>query len=69
MFHYKTVGEVKIIKDSKRIHTYTIDGVKMDIVEYSYPWIDGMIVHDGLFLASDKDIAAMKLNAVSASGY
>ena len=48
MFHYKTVGEVKIIKDSKRIHTYTIDGVKTDIVEYSYPWIDDMIVHDGL---------------------
>ena len=48
MFHYKTVGEVKIIKDSKRTHAYTIDGVKTDIVEYSYPWIDDMIVHDGL---------------------
>jgi len=64
----KTVGEVKVIKDSKRIHTYTIDGVKTDIVEYNYPWIDDALVYDGLFLASDKDIAAMKLNAVSGRG-
>jgi len=64
----KTVGEVKVIKDSKRIHTYTIDGVKTDIVEYNYPWIDDALVYDGLSLASDKDIAAMKLNAVSGRG-
>jgi len=64
----KTVGEVKVIKDSKRIHTYTINGVKTDIVEYNYPWIDDALVYDGLFLASDKDIAAMKLNAVSGRG-
>ena len=64
----KTVGEVKVIKDSKRIHTYTIDGVKTDIVEYNYPWIDDALVYDGLSLASDKDIAAMKLIAVSGRG-
>jgi hypothetical protein len=64
----KTVGEVKVIKDSKRIHTYTIDGIKTDIVEYNYPWIDDVLVYDGLSLASDKDIAAMKLNAVSGRG-
>jgi hypothetical protein len=64
----KTVGEVKVIKDSKRIHTYTIDGVKTDIVEYNYPWINDALVYDGLFLASDSDIAAMKLNAVSGRG-
>ena len=64
----KTVGEVKVIKDSKRIHTYIIDGVKTDIVEYNYPWIDDALMYDGLSLASDKDIAAMKLNAVSGRG-
>lgn len=64
----KTVGEVKMIKDSKRIHTYTIDDVKTDIVEYTYPWIDDPVVYEDLLLASDKDIAAMKLNAVSGRG-
>jgi len=64
----KTVGEVQIIKDSKRIHTYTINGIKTDVVEYDYPWIDEPLIYDGIILASEKDIAAMKLNAVSGRG-
>lgn len=64
----KNIGQVQVIKDSRRIHTYSINGVKTDIVEYSYPWIDESIQHDSFILASDIDIAAMKLNAVSGRG-
>ena len=64
----KNVGQVQVIKDSKHIHTFSINGVKTDIVEYSYPWIDQSIQEDDLVLASEIDIAAMKLNAVSGRG-
>ena len=31
---------VSIVKESKNIHIYMIDGVKVDIVNYRYTWID-----------------------------
>ena len=46
-----------------------IDGVMVDFVDYSrYPWIDEPIFGDGFVLASDKDIAAMKVNAIIGKG-
>lgn len=33
-----------------------------------YPWIDDTIAGDGYVLASDKDIAAMKVNAIIGRG-
>ena len=34
-------------------------------MDYSrYPWIDEPVIGDGFILASDKDIAAMKINAI-----
>ena len=41
----------------------------VDIVDYShYPWIDEPVCEDGLLLASPKDIAAMKINAIEGRG-
>jgi len=62
------VGEVKRLNNRMNIHMYSINGVKVDIVNYPYPWIDGLCIQDGLRLASDKDIGAMKLAAITGRG-
>ncbi len=53
---------------TKRIKTYFLNGVKVDVVNYGYKWIDDVVEEDGLRLASPKDIAAMKVNAVMGRG-
>ena len=53
---------------TKRIKSFLLNGVKVDIVNYDYDWIDEPVVEDGLRLASPKDIAAMKVNAVMGRG-
>jgi len=53
---------------TKRIKVYMLNNVKVDIVTYDYPWIDDVVVEDGIRLASPKDIAAMKVNAVIGRG-
>ena len=45
-----------------------LNGVKVDIVNYDYPWIDALVAEDNIRLASPKDIAAMKVNAVMGRG-
>jgi hypothetical protein len=45
-----------------------LDGVKVDVVNYRYDWIDDPVIEDGIRLASSKDIAAMKVNAVMGRG-
>lgn len=53
---------------TKRIKTYFLNGVKVDVVNYDYKWIDDVVEGEGLRLASPKDIAAMKVNAVMGRG-
>lgn len=53
---------------SRRIKAYFLNGVKVDIVNYDYDWIDNPVLEDGIRLASPKDIAAMKVNAVIGRG-
>lgn len=53
---------------TKHIKGYMLNGIKVDIVNYDYPWIDAPVVEEGLRLASPKDIAAMKVNAVIGRG-
>lgn len=57
-----------ISKDSKNIHAYSVDNVKVDIVNYSYAWIDSPIREEGIVLAGLKDIAAMKVAAIIGRG-
>ena len=59
---------VTIVKESKNIHIYVIDGVKVDIVNYQYGWIDSPIVEGDIYLAGIKDIAAMKVAAIIGRG-
>lgn len=63
------VGKVTVTNRSKMIVQTIINGVKVDFVDYSrYAWIDEPISGDGFVLASDKDIAAMKVNAIIGRG-
>ena len=60
---------VSVIKESKIIKIYQVDGIKVDLVNYSrYPWIDNPIEEDGITLAGIKDIAAMKVAAIIGRG-
>lgn len=60
--------DLTVLKESKNINIYTVDGVKVDIVNYSYKWIDDKVAEDGITLAGIKDIAAMKIAAIIGRG-
>ena len=45
-----------------------INNIKVDILHYPYRLIDSILVEDGIRMLSPKDIAAMKLSAVSKRG-
>ncbi len=64
----RSLGEVKNLQNHQNIKSYIINGIKVDIVNYPYPWIRPLIIEDDLRLASDKDIAAMKLAAITGRG-
>ncbi len=57
-----------VLKSTKNIKSCLIQGIKIDFVNYSYPWIAPMIFQDNLKLAPPKDIAAMKINAIEGRG-
>jgi hypothetical protein len=56
------------LNQSVHIHIYRIQGIKVDIVAYPYPWIRDPVIIDGLLLSSVEDIAAMKLSAITGRG-
>ncbi len=62
------LGEVKKIQDTKNIHIYLINGIKVDIVNYPYPWVGKLIEEDNLRMADIMDISAMKLAAITGRG-
>ena len=65
----KRLGNVTITNKSKSIVQTIIKNVKVDFVDYSrYAWVDEPIQGEGFLLASDKDIAAMKVNAIIGRG-
>lgn len=62
------IGTTQIIRNTENIHIYLVKGIKVDIVNYHYPWLGKPVVQDGHILAGQKDIAAMKLSAVTGRG-
>ncbi|MGM9687930.1 MAG: nucleotidyl transferase AbiEii/AbiGii toxin family protein [Alloprevotella sp.] len=65
----ESIGHIVRIKSTQSIRVYQIDGVKVDFVDYRrYPWIDQCVSEGNIRLASPKDIAAMKINAVEGRG-
>ncbi len=65
---FKSIGIVNDVKSSKRIDSLFLNDVKVDIVHYPYQWIDEPLIEDNLRLATSKDIAAMKLAAITNRG-
>ncbi len=50
------------------VQSLRVDGVKVDFVNYPYPWLQDSVVDDGVVLAAVPDIAAMKLSAAANRG-
>lgn len=62
-------GNVIVLNKTAKILQLGINGVKVDFVDYSrYKWLDEAIEENGVRLACDKDIAAMKVNAIMGRG-
>ena len=62
------IASLTILKESPHIHIYIVDGIKVDIVNYKYPWLDDVVLEQGLRLASVSDIAALKITAIIGRG-
>lgn len=56
------------VYDSKNIKQFTIDGVKVDIVNYPYEWLEPILNLDNIRMANLADIVAMKLEAITNRG-
>ena len=50
------------------VQTLKVNGVKVDFVNYPYPWLNEGVSEDGMTLADIRDIAAMKLSAAANRG-
>lgn len=62
------LGQIYQLQKSKNILVYLINGIKTDIVRYKYPWLEDKQIIDGIRFAGRKDIAAMKLGAITGRG-
>ncbi|MCQ2084274.1 MAG: nucleotidyl transferase AbiEii/AbiGii toxin family protein [Bacteroidaceae bacterium] len=61
-------ANTKPLSSSKAMRFLIVDGIKVDIVNYPYYWIDNPVIEDGITLAGIKDISAMKLSAITNRG-
>lgn len=60
--------KIEIRKQSSNVLISMIENVKVDIVNYPYPWLDEKFCENEIVLATDKDISAMKLAAITNRG-
>ena len=62
------IGKTKIISASKYINIFNIEGIKTDIVNYPFKWLFPAIKEENIIMADIRDIAAMKLSAITNRG-
>lgn len=63
------LGSYRLRNRTGNILQLVAGGVMVDIVDYhQYPWVDMPVIEEGITLASPRDIAAMKINAVEGRG-
>lgn len=60
--------EVILESESPRIHIFKINGIKVDMVNYPFQWLEPALETEGIKMANIKDIAAMKIEAVTNRG-
>ncbi len=58
--------EVTLLSSSRTMRFLRVNNVKVDVV--AYKWIDEPVIEDEIMLASIKDIAAMKISAITNRG-
>lgn len=63
-----THGQLQVIATSENLKLFTLNDIKVNIVNYDSPWIDEVVEQDGLRLASVSEIAAMKVRAIVGCG-
>lgn len=61
-------GSVTNVQNTPTVCIFQVDGVKIDFVNYKYAWLDKPIKKDGFVLAGKRDIAAMKISAITGRG-
>ncbi len=61
-------GSLSVRNRSRRIQAYVLAGIHVDFLTYDYPWIEPPVEMEGLRLAGCRDIAAMKLAAITNRG-
>lgn len=61
-------GAVVRTLKSPRIQSFFVNDIKVDVVNYPYQWLEAPVVVDNIRLASIKDIAPMKLAAITNRG-
>jgi predicted nucleotidyltransferase component of viral defense system len=60
--------DVLLKYDTKNIKVFLVNGIKVDMVNYPYEWLEPPIETEGIRMAGLKDIAAMKLSAITNRG-
>lgn len=68
LYAMNSLGKVNVLSRSKRIISVSIHGVKIDFVNYQYPFLKPPIDYDGIRLTGLEDIAAMKIAAITGRG-
>jgi predicted nucleotidyltransferase component of viral defense system len=64
----QSIGNAVLIAESKNVHQYVISGVEVDVVTQPYRWLESALEHDGIRLASGRDVSAMKMLAIMNRG-
>lgn len=62
------LGKTTLSKRTKNIFILEVNGIKIDFVNYKYSLLDEIHIVDGIRLLSTKDIAAMKIAAITGRG-
>lgn len=62
------IGQVTVLQDSTNIHIFIVNGIKVDFVNFEFPWRQIPIEDSGIRIAQTEDIAAMKVTAVIGRG-
>lgn len=65
---FSRFNSIEYLQKTKNINIFEINDIKVDFVNYSYPWLQEQVIIDGIVMAHQEDIAAMKIAAITGRG-
>ncbi len=65
---FSKIGKTEIISASKNINVFSVNNIKTDIVNYPFNWLFPAITEDNIIMADIRDVAAIKLSAITNRG-